>query len=87
MANDPIDEKAKAIQAELAAASQGGKLDLNVLRKRNAPLATVIDEFVMSKTARDIDIEIARDVAVAMESANKPKLGHALADLEKKLKP
>jgi len=77
----------KVIQDELDAASEGSsRINLDAVRKRNAPLASVIDEFMMSKTTRDVSSYIANDVALAMEArAPDSSLGTALDSLGKKL--
>lgn len=90
MTSKDISQKESALKDELkSATTPAGKLDLDTLRKKNAPLATIIDEFVMSKTARDSPETIAHDVATVLWAAEKEassNVGKALADLSKKIK-
>lgn len=80
-----IEEK---IQEELNAISnEEGKVDIEMLRERNTPLATVINEFVMSKTARDVHGPILSDVMKAIDERNDidsdSDFNKALNDLSK----
>lgn len=91
MAQDPSKENfnkhLQIIQDELSVATdKAGRINLDAVRQRNAPLARVIDEFMMSKTTRDVGAPVAFDVATALEASQPDSsLAKALGELGKQL--
>jgi hypothetical protein len=63
-----------------------GKVDSDLLRKNNPPLAEVLDEFLESKTTRDDPSSIVKDIANVLEARDpKSRLAEALKKLEEQL--
>jgi hypothetical protein len=63
----------------------GKRVDRDKLAKRQPPLAKVMEALALpsSRTWRDVDQEVARDIALLMEARDpESPLAQALSDLE-----